>query len=115
MLTSQSSSHHHYGRGFYEEWFKEIETLGWYWLCRIRGGKSVKLSEESEWKTVKELIPEIKSKTAHYEQALLTKEHERACRMVTTHRKPKGRKVKTSRYSFGQIRVAVKEKLIRTV
>lgn len=34
--------------GFYEEWFKEIETLGWYWLCRIRGGKSVKLSEESE-------------------------------------------------------------------
>lgn len=83
--------------GFYEEWFNEIELMGWYWLCRIRDGKSVKLSEASEWKTVKELIPEIKSKTAHYEQALLTKEHERTCRMVTTHRKPKGRKVKTSR------------------
>ena len=83
--------------GFYEEWFKEIETLGWYWLCRIRGGKSVKLSEESEWKTVKELIPEIKSKTTHYEHALLTKNHERSCRMITTHRQPKGRKVKTSR------------------
>jgi hypothetical protein len=75
----------------------EIELMGWYWLCRIRGGKSVKLSEASEWKTVKELIPEIKSKTTHYEKALLTKEHERTCRMVTTHRKPKGRKVKTSR------------------
>ena len=83
--------------GFYEEWFNEIELLGWSWLCRIRGGKFVKLSEASEWKTVKELIPEIKSKTAHYEQALLTKEHERTCRVVTTHRKPKGRKVKTSR------------------
>ena len=83
--------------GFYEEWFNEIELMGWYWLCRIRGGKSVKLSATSEWKSVKELIPEIKAKTSHYEQALLTKEHERTCRVVTTHRKPKGRKVKTSR------------------
>lgn len=83
--------------GFYEEWFKEIEALGWYWLCRVRGSKSVQLSEELGWKTIKELIPDIKPKTAHYEHALLTKEHGRRCRMVTTYRKPKGRKVKTSR------------------
>jgi hypothetical protein len=83
--------------GFYDEWFKEIEALGWYWLCRIRGTKSVKLSEQLEWKTVQELIPDIKSKTIHYEQALLTKDHKRPCRMVTTYRQPKGRKVKTSR------------------
>mgnify|MGYP000729904435 CR=1 FL=1 len=83
--------------GFYEEWFKEIEALGWYWLCRIRGTKSIQLTDELRWKTVKELIPHIKSKTMHYEHALLTKEHERSCRMVTTYRQPKGRKVKTSR------------------
>lgn len=83
--------------GFHEEWFKEIEVLGWYWLCRIRGVKSVKLSEELGWKVIKELIPHIKSKTTHYENALLTKDHERPCRMITTYRKPKGRKVKTSR------------------
>lgn len=83
--------------GFYDEWFKEIEASGWYWLCRIRGTKSVKLSEQLEWRTVQELIPDIKAKTAHYEQALLTKEHKRLCRMVTTYRQPKGRKVKTSR------------------
>jgi len=83
--------------GFYEEWFGEIEALGWYWLSRIRGVKSVKLSEELGWKLIKELIPDIKSKTKHYEHALLTKEHARPCRMVTTYRKPKGRKVKTSR------------------
>lgn len=83
--------------GFYDEWFEEIEALGWHWLCRIRGTKSVKLSEELGWKTIKELIPDIKSKTTHYEHALLTKDHERPCRMVTTYRKPKGRKVKTSR------------------
>jgi hypothetical protein len=83
--------------GFYEEWFKEIEALGWYWLSRIRGTKAVKLTEELGWKSVKELIPDIKSKTAHYEHALLTKGHERPCRMVTTYRKPKSRKVKTSR------------------
>lgn len=83
--------------GFYEEWFKEIEALEWYGLCRIRGTKSIKLSEQFEWKTVQELIPDIKSKTTHYEQALLTKGHERPCRIVTTYRQPKGRKVKTSR------------------
>ncbi len=83
--------------GFYEEWFKEIAALGWYWLCRIRGGKSVKLCDTFGWKTIKELIPDIKSKTMHYEHALLTREHERQCRMVTTYRQPKGRKVKTSR------------------
>lgn len=83
--------------GFHEEWFKEIEALGWYWLCRVRGTKTVKLSEEHEWKNIKELIPDIKSKTTQYEHALLTKDHKRSCRMVTTYRKPKGRKVKTSR------------------
>jgi hypothetical protein len=83
--------------GFYDEWFKEIEALNWSWLCRIRGTKSVKLSEEHEWKTVQKLIPDIKSKTTHYEHALLTKDHKRPCRMVTTYRQPKGRKVKTSR------------------
>lgn len=79
--------------GFYEEWFKEIELLGWYWLCRIRGTKTIKLSEEHEWKSVKQLIPDIKLKTNHYEHALLTKDHKRPCRMVTTYRKPKDRKV----------------------
>lgn len=83
--------------GFYDEWFKEIDSLGWYWLCRIRGTKSVKLSETHEWGTIKELLPNLKSKTTHYEHALLTKEHARPCRMVTTHRKPKGRIVKTTR------------------
>lgn len=83
--------------GFYEEWFEEIEALGWYWLCRIRGTKSIKLSEQAEWKSVQELIPDVKAKTTQYEQALLTKEHKRSCRVVTTYRQPKGRKVKTSR------------------
>lgn len=83
--------------GFYDEWFNEIEALGWHWLCRIRGTKAIKLSGEVEWKTVQELIPDVKPKTAHYEQALLTKDHKRPCRIVTTYRQPKGRKVKTSR------------------
>ena len=83
--------------GFYDEWFREIEALGWYWLCRVRGTKTLKLSEESEWGTVKEIIPNIKYKTTSYENALLTKEHKRPCRIVTTYRAPKGRKVITSR------------------
>ena len=83
--------------GFYDEWFKEVAELGWFWLCRIRGTKSVQLSPGHEWEVIKELIPKLKPKTTHYEQALLTKEHQRPCRVVTTHRQPKGRVVTTSR------------------
>lgn len=83
--------------GFHCEWFEIIESLGWFWVCRVRQGKSIKFSDSDSWLSVKEFIPIVKEKTTNYEQVLLTKEHEYPCRLVTTKRAPKGRVLKDSR------------------
>lgn len=83
--------------GFHCDWFKRIELLGWFWVCRVRQGKSLKCSDVDPWISVKEFIPTVKDKTKNYEQILLTKEHEYPCRLVTTKRAPKGRVLKDSR------------------
>jgi hypothetical protein len=83
--------------GFYCEWFKTIESFGWYWVCRIRQGKSFKFSDSKEWQTVRKFIPEIKEKAVNHENILLTRKHKYSCRLITTRRPPKGRVVKDSR------------------
>ncbi|MFA6303506.1 MAG: IS4 family transposase [Legionella sp.] len=83
--------------GFHCEWFKLIDSLGWSWICRVRQGKSLKFLNTDSWLSIKDFIPTIKEKTTNYEQVLLTKEHEYACRLITTKRSPKGRVLKDSR------------------
>lgn len=82
--------------GFYDEWFSTIESYGWYWICRIRQGKSLKFEDKEEWISIKDFIPEIK-KTKNYDDVLLTKRHKHICRIITTVNALKGRKVKVSR------------------
>lgn len=83
--------------GFYCEWFKAIESFGWYWVCRVRQGKSFKFLDSESWLTVKKFIPDVKDKTTNYEQILLTRRHNYPCRLVTTKRASKGRVLKDSR------------------
>lgn len=80
--------------GFHCEWFEAIEVFGWYWVCRIRQGKSLKFREAKEWLTVKDFIAQVKEKTTNYDHVLLTRRHEYSCRLVTTKRSPKGRQLK---------------------
>lgn len=82
--------------GFGEDWLKAIESLGWLWLTRIRQGKMLKLGSDKEWTTVKDFITEIGEKTKGYNEAFIMKEHNRACRLITTRRAP-GEKRKLSR------------------
>lgn len=82
--------------GFGEDWLRAIESLGWFWLIRVRQGKMLKLSPEKEWITVKDFVPQIADKTKSYNQAFVMKEHNHACRVVTTRRSP-GEKRKLSR------------------
>lgn len=82
--------------GFYGEWFKIIEFYGWYWLSRVRQGRSLKFANTDSWISIKDFIPSVKEKTTNYSQILLTKEHEHSCRLVTTKRSPKGRVRKDS-------------------
>lgn len=101
--------------GFSEAWFKCIEELGWDWLCRVRQGKCIKLNEDDDWIAIKDFIPSIDNKTKSYNNAMLMKEHERTCRIITTKLKPRGRKVKlsrgntTSKLASGSYRNAAKE------
>ena len=68
---------------FGENWFKEIERLGWYWLVRVRQGKSIKLGTNDKWLSIRDLIPSIGVRAKSYEVAFLSKSYERPCRLVT--------------------------------
>ncbi|HFK9749954.1 TPA: IS4 family transposase [Legionella pneumophila] len=83
--------------GFHCEWFETIDSFGWFWVCRVRQGKSLKFSSSEDWLTVKDFISQVKEKTTNYERVLLTRRHEYSCRLVTTKRAPKGRHSKDSR------------------
>ncbi|MBN8797731.1 MAG: IS4 family transposase [Stenotrophomonas nitritireducens] len=83
--------------GFHCEWFETIDSFGWFWVCRVRQGKSLKFSSAEDWLTVKDFISQVKEKTTNYERVLLTRRHEYSCRLVTTKRAPKGRHSKDSR------------------
>jgi hypothetical protein len=81
---------------FGEDWFKEIETYGWYWLVRIRQGKKVKLNSSSDWISVTNFIPEIGRIAKSYNNAFIIAKHNRPCRIITkknisknTRKKPK--------------------------
>lgn len=101
--------------GFYENWFNAIESLGWYWICRTRSGKSLKLPEHENWVSATAFMAEIGIKTRDYSNVLLTKEHKHPCRIVTTRNKPKGRKVMltrgktTAKLASGSYRAAAME------
>ncbi len=73
--------------GFFEDWFKEIELLNWYWVCRIRQGRLLKFEGQKDWITIKDFIHEVGATTKNYNNVLLTQAHQHACRVVTTTKK----------------------------
>jgi hypothetical protein len=83
--------------GFTVEWFKAIEELGWSWISRLRGIKSVKLSVKTDWISIEDFMPKIGEKSTTYNEALITLKHQYPCRIITTRRSSKGRKSKVSR------------------
>lgn len=78
--------------GFGEDWFKAIESQGWYWLVRIRQGKNIQIEPHAEWTSIKDFIPTIGLKSKCYPNAKIMKEHERNCRIVTVKKLPKNRR-----------------------
>lgn len=69
--------------GFGDSWFAAIETKNWYWLVRARSGKYVKLSEHEDWQEASELFSQIGTRAKCYENAYITKNQPRACRIIT--------------------------------
>jgi len=78
--------------GFGDDWFEAIEESDWYWLVRIRQGKNIKLSKDTEWLETKDFLSTIESRARHYKEAFIMKRHDRACRLVTKKNKVKNTK-----------------------
>jgi len=78
--------------GFGEDWLKAIERCNWYWLVRIRQGKMIKLNADQPWQGVKEVIPQLPQRTTSFDEAHIMKEHQHACRVITTRKAPTQRK-----------------------
>ena len=68
--------------GFGEAWFEAIESRSWHWLVRARGGKYIKLSESHGWQEASELFKEANSRAKSYDNAFITKNHCRPCRVI---------------------------------
>lgn len=106
--------------GFHERWLQSIESKGWYWINRVRGGKLVLLPGEQTWRKVTDIFPEIGARTKSHGEVLLTKRHGHRCRLVTTRKAAKGRVVKTKRgiktnkLGSGQYAQAAKEPWVLT-
>lgn len=102
--------------GFGEKWFKEIENYNWYWLSRMRQGKSVKLSDSDDWISAKNLFLNIGVKAKSYNDARIMSTHNRKCRIITKKSSPvskrkKPLKIIASKYNYGNgaFRRAAKE------
>lgn len=92
--------------GFGEKWFQEIDNNNWYWLSRIRQGKSVKLSQSDNWMPAKTIFPVIGIKAKSYNDASIMITHDRKCRIITKKRssinqRKKPLKIIASKYNYG--------------
>jgi Transposase DDE domain len=68
--------------GFGEAWFEAIESYSWYWLVRARGGKYIRLSKNDEWQEASELYSKVGTQAKSYNEASITKQKPRACRVI---------------------------------
>jgi hypothetical protein len=77
--------------GFRTPWFKQVESLGWDWVGRIRNRHEVQLPGEDEWISCKSLYAKATSTPKALGRACLTKSNPIDCQLVLYKGKPKGR------------------------
>lgn len=83
--------------GFFEDWFKAIEAAGWYWIARVRMGRSMYLAEKQAWLSYSDYISSVGRRVKTHTDVLLTKKHKHACRLVSVKKAAKGRHCITTR------------------
>jgi hypothetical protein len=77
--------------GFRNTWFRQVESMGWFWLGRVRGEVSVKLPNQP-WCCNKTLYPEATSKPRFLGECELAKRSPLTCSAYLYKSQPKGRK-----------------------
>lgn len=77
--------------GFRVTWFREVESLGWEWVGRIRGRMKVELDGENTWIDGRLLHPQAGAKPINFDDAKISKHNTLDARLVLYKAKPKGR------------------------
>jgi len=102
--------------GFRTPWFKEIESLGWDWVGRIRNTNMIKYCNNSDnnWKHCKTTYSQATATPKYLGRVQLTRSNPLECELVIYKGKPKGRIKKNKfgerAYSSHSKKNAAKEK-----
>ena len=79
--------------GFKTPWFKQVESLGWFWLGRMRGVGH--MYYQQSWVSCDSLFSQATHQPAALGSVVLTKAHQHTCYGVLYRKRPKGRQAKT--------------------
>jgi len=88
--------------GFRTPWFREVESLGWDWVGRIRNRHMIKHCnnrDKNDWKDCKTYYKQATATPKYLGRVLMTKRTPIECELVIYKGKPKGRIKKTQ---FGE-------------
>lgn len=77
--------------GFRNTWFRQVQSKGWFWLGRVRGDVSIKMTQ-SDWQSNKTLYPDATSKPHSLGQCQLARRSPLTCNGYLVKQQPKGRK-----------------------
>lgn len=77
--------------GFRVPWFKQVRTLGWDWIGRVRNRTLVKLSQEAVWKPCKALYEEATQTPKALGVAQMARRNPMDCQLIVYQAKPKKR------------------------
>ena len=78
--------------GFRTPWFKQVLSLGWNFVGRVRNTEKVQLAQNSPWIGGKTLYSAATSKAKLFADTLLTQSNALPCSLVLFKGKPKNRK-----------------------
>lgn len=78
--------------GFHTPWFRAVESLGWYWLGRVRGRMRIQLDQpEAPWRPVSDYYARASGRAESLGPGRLTASRPTRCRLVRLKRPPQGR------------------------
>jgi hypothetical protein len=81
--------------GFHTPWFRAVESLGWYWLGRVRSRTRLRLAQtDAPWLPVARYYARASARPESPGLARLTASNPIRCRLVRLKRPPQGRQQK---------------------
>jgi len=77
--------------GFRVPWFKQVRSLGWDFVGRVRNREMVEICPKEGWKRIRSLYPQATREPRLFPEVSLTRSNVLRCSLVLYKGKPKGR------------------------